>query len=71
MDCEERSDERIADTTFYQKYSLDIVMWLMAILAGNGRFLMEYVHRCTEAHFQQPSLLCSNRPWFAYWLFDG
>ena len=21
---------------------------------------MEYLHRCTEAHFQQPSLLCSN-----------
>ena len=32
----------------------------MTIVAGNGRFLMEYLHRCTEAHYQQPSLLSSN-----------
>ena len=31
-----------------------------AILARNCRLLMEYLHRCTEARFQSPSLLCSN-----------
>ena len=36
-------------------------MWLMTILAANGWFLMEYVHRCTEADFQQPSFLCSGK----------
>uniref|UniRef100_A0A3Q1FYA6 Low molecular weight phosphotyrosine protein phosphatase n=1 Tax=Acanthochromis polyacanthus TaxID=80966 RepID=A0A3Q1FYA6_9TELE len=32
----------------------------MTILAGNSWFLIEYLHRSTEEHFQQPSLLCSN-----------
>jgi hypothetical protein len=28
----------------------------MTIVAGNGRFIMEYLHMRTEAHYQQPSL---------------
>jgi hypothetical protein len=31
----------------------------MTIVAGNGRFLMEYLHRRTEAHYQHyAGLLC-------------
>ena len=32
----------------------------MTILGGNVWFLMKYLHRCIEAHFQQLSLQCSN-----------
>ena len=32
----------------------------MTILAANVWFLVQYLHRCIEAHFQQLSLQCSN-----------
>jgi hypothetical protein len=44
-----------------QKYSVDIVNVVNDYCSWKWQiFLMEYLYRHTEAHYQQPSLLCSN-----------
>jgi hypothetical protein len=43
-----------------QKYSVDMVNVVNDYCSWKQLILMEYLHRGTEAHYQQPSLLCSN-----------